>query len=328
MKLGTGDVGRRVVVRYRLDPPVDGAHATDVLGMLDVWEPGRLRVTTADGRTVEVAESDVITAKPIPPRTVRRSDVRDLEAAAAAGWQALESEWLGGWLLRASDGFTRRANSCLPLGDPGLPVAAAIPAVRRWYDARELPAVFQLPLPLSGVLGRTLDAAGWTVGSEDVVVMSAPIADIAAALRPALPRVRVETEPDEAWLASYHYRAADLPDVGRRVLVNADVAGFASVDDAGERVAIARGAVTSAPSGRRWVGVTAVEVTPPHRRRGLGTHIVAGLAAWAAAHGAEDTYLQVSSDNAVAVAAYEKLGFTEHHRYHYRSAPGLSPRNH
>ena len=318
MKLGSGDVGRRVVIRHRLDPPVDGAHATDVLGILEAWADGRLRVATAGGRTIEVAESDIIAAKPIPQRTVRRSDVRDLEAAAAAGWQALEAEWIGGWLLRAADGFTRRANSCLPLGDPGMPVASAIQAVRRWYDARELPAVFQLPLPLTGALGRTLDAAGWAVGSEDVIVMTAPIADIFGATRPDLPGVRVDSEPDELWLASYHYRGADLPDVGRRVLVNAEVAGFASVDDADERVAIARGAVTSAPSGRRWVGVTAVEVTPPHRRRGLGTHIMAGLATWAAGHGATDAYLQVSADNITAIGAYEKLGFTEHHRYHYR----------
>lgn len=321
MNLGTGDVGRRVVVRYRLDPPVDGAHATDVLGVLDSWAEGTLQVTTADGRTVEVDETAVIAAKPIPPRTVRRSEVRDLEAAAAAGWRALEAEWQGGWLLRASDGFTRRANSCLPLSDPGRPVTDAVRGVQRWYAARDLRASFQLPLPLAGTLGRTLDSAGWTVASEDVVVMTAPATDIATATRADLPPVRVDAEPDEPWLASYHYRGTELPDAGRRVLVNADTVGFARVDDAAERVAIARGAVTSAPSGRRWAGVTAVEVAPEHRRRGLGTHIVAGLASWAREQGATDVYLQVSADNAAAVAAYEKLGFVEHHRYRYRTAP-------
>lgn len=324
MNLGTGDVGRRVVIRYRLDEPAGDAYATDVIGRLDAWTGGALHVTTAQGRTVEVAETAVIAAKPIPPRTVRRSEVRDLEAAAAGGWRALESEWLGGWLLRASDGFTRRANSCLPLDDPGVPVAAAVEAVRRWYGARALPPVFQLPLPLAGALGRTLDAAGWTVASEDVLVMTASIAETAAATRPHLSPVRVDDEPDEAWLASYHYRGEELPPAARRVLVNVDDAGtvgFASADDGSERAAIARGAVTSAPSGRHWIGVTAVEVAPDHRRRGLGTHIVAGLASWAGERGATDMYLQVSADNAAAIAAYEKLGFVEHHRYHYRRAP-------
>lgn len=321
MNLGTGDVGRRVVIRYRLNEPAGDAHATDVLGVLNTWADGALQVTTADGRTVEIDETTIIAAKPVPPRTVRRREVRDLEAAAAEGWRALDTQWLGGWLLRASDGFTRRANSCLPLGDPGMPITDAVAAVQRWYGVRTLRPSFQLPLPLAGALGRALDATGWIVASEDVVVMTAPAADVAAASRADLPPVRIDAEPDEPWLASYHYRGTDLPEAGRRVLVNADTVGFASVNESGDRTAIARCAVTTAPSGRRWAGVTAVEVAPNHRRRGLGTHIVAGLASWARERGATDMYLQVSADNAGAITTYEKLGFAEHHRYHYRAAP-------
>jgi hypothetical protein len=39
--------------------------------------------------------------------------IENLERAAAAGWRACEGEWLGGWLLRAAEGFTGRANSAL-----------------------------------------------------------------------------------------------------------------------------------------------------------------------------------------------------------------------
>ena len=45
--------------------------------------------------------------------------IQDLERAAALHWQAPETERLGEWRLRAADGFTGRANSALPLGDPG-----------------------------------------------------------------------------------------------------------------------------------------------------------------------------------------------------------------
>ena len=34
------------------------------------------------------------------------------------GWPPLERGELGGWMLRAAGGFTGRANSVLPLGDP------------------------------------------------------------------------------------------------------------------------------------------------------------------------------------------------------------------
>ena len=44
--------------------------------------------------------------------------VEDLERAAALHWQARETEPLGEWRLRAAAGFTGRANSALPVGDP------------------------------------------------------------------------------------------------------------------------------------------------------------------------------------------------------------------
>ena len=51
-----------------------------------------------------------------------------LERAAAAGWRGAEEEWLGGWLLRATGGFTGRANSALATGNPGRPRDAALEA--------------------------------------------------------------------------------------------------------------------------------------------------------------------------------------------------------
>ena len=59
----------------------------------------------------------------------RPSDIEDLERAAALHWQAPEPERLGDWLLRAAEGFTGRANSALPLGDPGVPLPEAVAAV-------------------------------------------------------------------------------------------------------------------------------------------------------------------------------------------------------
>ncbi|NDL59767.1 N-acetylglutamate synthase, CG3035 family [Phytoactinopolyspora mesophila] len=312
-------LGRRVVVRYRLHN--DTHSATDVLGILETWADGVLRVrrdrAEPDDTPVTIAEPDVIAIKAIPARPVTNRDIRDLEAAAAQGWQGLEIHHIEGWILRAAGGFTRRANSCLPLGDPGQPLDDAIAAVEQWYRDRALAPTFQIPDRLAGALGHALDARGWS-HDADVIVMTAPVDDVRRGTKAELPAVRVDPRPDDAWLGSYHYRGGDLPPHGIDVLTNADTVGFASVDDGGQRVAIARGAVTDAPSGRRWLGVTAVEVAPHARRRGLGSHIVAGLAEWAANHDASDAYLQVEEINTVAQATYRKLGFGDHHSYHYR----------
>ena len=59
--------------------------------------------------------------------------IGELEVLAANGWRAPEEERLRGWLLRAAQGFTGRANSALAAGDPGIPprVAPARPSSGR-----------------------------------------------------------------------------------------------------------------------------------------------------------------------------------------------------
>lgn len=311
------DVGRRVVVRHLLE---HGALATDILGVLVSWGGGELVVRRSDGALVTVPAAAVVAAKVVPPRAVARRDVRALEAAAAAAWPATERAALGGWLLRAASGFTGRANSCLPLGDPGMALPDAVAAVEAWYDARGLPPRFQVPEPLGAALTAHLDRLGWGVANP-VLVLTAGAGALAGQLRPGLPDVRVDGAPDAAWLDAYHYRGGDLPATAAAVLTGGDVVGFATVVEDGRTVAVARGAVTDAPDGRRWLGVTAVEVVPAARRRGLGSHVVAGLCAWGTARGAVDVYLQVAEENAAGRAAYGQMGFVPHHRYHYRVRP-------
>ena len=89
----------------------------------------------------------------------RNPRVEDLERAAALHWQAPETEPLGEWRLRAAAGFTGRANSALPVGDPGLPLAEAVTAVEAWYRRRTLPPMIVLPQgaapdPLAGLLAE------------------------------------------------------------------------------------------------------------------------------------------------------------------------------
>ena len=239
--------------------------------------------------------------------------VAELEFVAARGWQGLETDRLGDWLLRAGGGFTDRANSVLVVGDPGTPLPEAVDAVGRWYDDRALQPCAVLP----GVQSRRADAAfaaaGWRY-DKDVLVLTAPIGT------PAAVDVRVELadRPDDAWLAGY--RATPLPAVAREVLTGAEDVVFASVRlDAAPAppAAVARGVLTDG-----WLGVTAVTVDERHRRQGLATAVRAALQRWAAERGAHSVYLQVVDDNAPALALYRRSGFIEHHRYHYRRRPG------
>jgi ribosomal protein S18 acetylase RimI-like enzyme len=242
----------------------------------------------------------------------------DLEVIAAKGWRAPEEERLGGWLLRAAQGFTGRANSALAAGEPGIPLAEAVPAVRRWYEERELPPMVAVPYPLGrpgdSDTDRFLGQHGWGMWADLAVVMTAPAAAMA---RPQLAeRVDTHPAPTQAWLDHYHHRGQRLRPVARHLLMSAPFQAFASIRRDGGIVAIGRVAVADG-----WGGLTAVEVHPGHRRTGLATAITAALAAAAAGQGAASLYLQVAAGNQAARELYARAGFTDHHGYHYRVAP-------
>ena len=122
----TGLLGRRVVVRHRV-----GDKQTDAVGELSA-DGADLVVQTRRG-PVRVARSAVTAVRAVPPAPARRASltaIARLEELCADAWPAFVDERLGAWRLRATGGFTARANSALAIGDPGLPTAAALAAVR------------------------------------------------------------------------------------------------------------------------------------------------------------------------------------------------------
>ena len=118
------------------------------------------------GELVEVDPTVVVAAKMVPDAPARLRDRRPtststtLEQIAAEGWQPLEQASVGDWVLRAAAGFTGRANSVLPLGDPGRPLDEALAGVSSWYAERSLPPKIQVPLPLRADLDAALDRPG------------------------------------------------------------------------------------------------------------------------------------------------------------------------
>ena len=285
---------------------------SDVVGDLLGIDDGVAVIDTRHGQ-VEVVLDDVAFAKPAPPST---ADELALQAVAAAGWQPAEAEWLGGWLLRADHGFSRRANSVLPLRQPGLPLADALAAARDWYAARGLPLLLQLPTEARRLLDAELGEQFWPTEAE-AVVYAARLDRIAA---PATVPVVLSDVASDEWSAVYFAGVNDDPGLRaacRELLARHERVAFASVHLDGRTVAVARGVVDEG-----WLGLSAVAVDPGYRRQGLAGSLLAGLRDWARALGASRSYLQVEADNAPAIALYEKLGYWAHHEYRYRRDPG------
>lgn len=301
---------------------------TDTVGVLTSWDSGVLSITRRDGESVRIAESALVAGKVVPSAPARRrgpsATFEELARVCARAWQPVESEPLGEWQLRAAGGFTRRANSVLPLGDPGMPLDAALEHVREWYAARGLPAYVQVSTGAEGTqerLAAELERRGWAreVTTQVQIAALAPIGDLDADVS----RVRLSRECDAAWLARYQRFPEPGPHSVKasslHVLESGPSVWFASVP--GERQGDTPAAIGRCVVDGRWAGFMAVEVDPAYRRQGIAGAVMTALARQALDEGASAAWLQVEADNDGARALYDGMGFATHHSYsHFRPA--------
>jgi GNAT superfamily N-acetyltransferase len=321
--LGPHCVGTRVVVRRVLPGrtgPSGGPAMTDLLGVMESWTSTSTVVRAEDGSATEIALVDIVSGKPVPPRPSPRSRVSAEEAClmANASWPAVHTEEVGDWLLRASGGFSARANSVMAVGDPGVPFDEAVTATLDFYARHGLVPWAQVVV--GSITAGRFEATGWDLarpGEADSEFQLAPVAQAARAVRRSLPAdsppVSLGTRATAAWLAN-DTRALAHPDDAAAVLEGPDQVAFVSVGDP----LVAKGRVAC---DRDWAGITDVWVSPDHRRQGLGLVVMDAMLDWAAERGATTAYLQVRGDNPAGLALYTLLGFRTHHSYRYLAAP-------
>jgi ribosomal protein S18 acetylase RimI-like enzyme len=322
-------VSVRRVLEIRDGRPIFG----DAVGTLLAWDGGRLVVETLKngaGSRVEIPEESVVAGKVVPPAPVRRGrravaahlavSAEELQEVAGRGWPGLETARLEApaepWALRAGRGFTRRANSALPMGPAprgrGGDFDVTVGQLREWYAARGLTALVQAVE--GSPAAAELEARGWTAGGH-AVLRTAPVSALSAADRAGMGGVSLERAPSADWL--HRYGKVSDRETAAAVLSAGPSVWFASVPGEDGCAAIGRCVVDG-----RWAGFAAIEVAPEARRRGLAATVMAALAERAAEEGADLGYLQVEAENEAAGRLYDKLGFAEHHRYHYRRDPG------
>jgi GNAT superfamily N-acetyltransferase len=324
-------VGERVVVRHLL-PPGSDAGAADVLGTLLSRDAVSLVIDSRSG-PVTVARATVVAAKDVPPPPSRpgpahlRVSADDLELLMARGWVPTERETLGSWLLRSAPGFTGRANSALPVGDPSMLLGEAIEHVERWYAQRGQPTMFQVPGqpgfdPAAHPVAAALLERGYSAGvgpdrGARVHVLTAPLGAIPLAGKDA-PAVRTDTDLAPEWLVAYGQSRAVVPGVTEQVLTGSHRQLFLSVADPASHRVVGIARMASHPG---WAGIFGLWVDPEHRRRGIASAILSAVGRSALEENLRAVYLQVAETNTGALAFWDEFGFVRHHDYTYVTAP-------
>jgi len=238
-----------------------------------------------------------------------------LRSASAQTWPGIECEQLGEWQLRASRGYTGRANSVLVSGDPGLPIREAADRATAFYRSRGLPVLVQIVI--GSAEEQALRAIGWIEArpaEADCWVMTRRLDDGVEdgpdVVSSSMPAVGLDGHLTGRWLSA---RFPDgVPDGAPEVLGGGRCA-FASVIGSDRRtVGLGRAAVSSG-----HVGVSCLWIEESQRRRGFGTQLLSALMRWGRAAGASTAFLEVLDDNVGARAAYRRSGFVDRYAYRY-----------
>lgn len=268
--------GDRVVVRRQR-----GEHASDVIGHVVSTNPLVIRPQEVGGlpssaAAIEITEPHIV--RRLSPRTVRNSDIRAIETAAARAFCGSEQLLIDGWLARSSPEPAARSNSATPIGHSAGFAPVPIDAIAGFYRSRGKPVRLLIPERIGKPALKLVGAdPRWSLG-EEILVM---VADLPAATPAAGP---------------------------------ANTAAPAS--PAAGPANTARAALSESEDGRVWLGI-AGGGGEEGRRQAIGARELESLLARGAGAGAQGAYLHVGASNEEAVAAYQRLGFVEHHRHRY-----------
>lgn len=242
------------------------------------------------------------------------TQIRFLEEISLNALPALRTTFYDGWVLRFSDGYTRRANSVSPLYDSRLDLEPKIAAAERLYAAYKQPTVFKLtPLPEAQRIDTLLAHDGYR-HDQGASVQTLSLDGLEP---PAQADVEFLEHIDEGWLEIFFRLRPSQPSYHpvMRQMLAAIVHPLccACLRLNGEAVALGLGVVE-----RGWIGLFDIVTEAPYRNQGWGRQLVLNLLHWGQQRGAANAYLQVHPANDPALRLYDKLGFREVYQYWYR----------
>lgn len=247
--------------------------------------------------------------------------IRKIEELSMSAWPSLHTKLYDGWVLRFSDGYTRRANSVNPIYESTISLDEKIDFCEKEYGLRNLPTVFKLTAESKpdGIDVR-LAERGYVRDNET----SLRILDLSQYVRHESQDIIIEEKFSDDWLEAF-FCCSNISDeqvqlTARRILDN--ILGpviYISKQVEGKIVGCGYGSIE-----RDYIGIFDIVVDKDFRGNGYGREIMNGILGVALKRNVKTAYLQVSGGNIPAEKLYDKIGFKEVYRYWYRKLEKLT----
>jgi ribosomal protein S18 acetylase RimI-like enzyme len=298
-----GAIGKRVTIR--LHEPNGGYR--DIVGILQ----SERQLITSKSKTISFSPDEIAIwreIKPLPDLAGKGAPLSqriiELEKLSDLTWPAEQNIEFGKWQLRISDGFSMRANSVLPIGEPPIDLAAAVAQVVKIYRENKLRPTFSIALPIFDELDRYLEQDGWNL-KIDANFLIRDIGTVEVSDHPEF-LIEILDYPSKLWLELN----SDEP---LEKLMRRYPARYGAIKIGEQVVAVGRIATLG-----NWSIVTRLFVNPSFRGKGVAKILMNNLLAAASKDGATKVALQVDDENGAALALYQSMGFRTHHKFVYR----------
>lgn len=239
--------------------------------------------------------------------------IRKIEELSMNAFPSLETVHYDGWVIRMSDGKSKRVNSVYSLYPSSLPIEEKVRYCESLYSGLNMRRVFKLTSdPMCEGLDDLLRNKGYgEAGRTRIETMD--LADYAFQSDETFEYF--EDFPRRWYLDLC--RAEQRSEIDKKVVAEAwkkvvSPQCYISLVRDGRRVAYGRGVMEQG-----FLGIYGIFVDPEYRRRGLGEIVTRELMAHAGRQGCTKAYLQVEKHNDRAYRLYEKIGFREIYQYWY-----------
>ncbi|TCK92680.1 acetyltransferase (GNAT) family protein [Natranaerovirga hydrolytica] len=239
-----------------------------------------------------------------------------IEELSMNAWPSLQTHLYDGWILRFSQGYTKRANSINPIYSSDANIEEKIKNCEKTYLTKGLPIIYKLT---KACYPKNLDKILESKGYKKIDETSVQILNITEDY--SLEKVSgldIEYEFTQDWINSFvecsntqNESTIGIMTQMLKNIIGDKICVKMKLDN--QIVGCGFGVIEE-----NYMGIFDIIVREEDRGQGIGKAIMQEILKEAQKRNVCKAYLQVVVGNSVAESLYNKLGFREKYRYWYR----------